>query len=176
MRDLLFIRPAFVKPRRWERMLRSSQADATNDWGSKKNYYNITIKPTHVNSRTSTDIYSTNDNHIVTALKHIHSNLDKNIKVDHILKEAPLSRRSLEKRFIQIMGYPLYKSIYNLRIEKFAERLIETNMTIIETAQELGLNDTKNVARQFIQIKGLTPSDYRKKCCISNKRNWWSDY
>lgn len=132
-----------------------------------KCFHNITVKPTHVNTRPSTDIYSTNDNHIVSALKYIHLNIDKNLKVDQVLKEVPLSRRSLEKRFIQTTGYPVYKYIYNLRIEKFAERLLETDMTIIEIAQELGLNDTKNIARQFKQIKGLTPLEYRKKYSIS---------
>ncbi|MGZ8557193.1 MAG: DNA-binding transcriptional regulator [Chitinophagaceae bacterium] len=133
----------------------------------KKSFYNITVKPTHVNTRSSTDIYSTNDNHIVSALKYIHLNIDKNLKVDQVLKEVPLSRRSLEKRFIQTTGYPVYKYIFNLRIEKFIEKLLETDMTIIEIAQELGLIDTRNIARQFKQIKGLTPLEYRKKYSIS---------
>jgi LacI family transcriptional regulator len=68
----------------------------------KKSSYNIIIKPTHIITRSSTDIYSTNDKHIVNALKYIHLNIDKNLKVDQVLKEVPLSRRSLEKRFIQI--------------------------------------------------------------------------
>jgi LacI family transcriptional regulator len=131
--------------------------------GEKKKLYNIMVKPTHINTRSSTDIYSTDDNHIVHALKYIHSNIDKNIKVDQVLREVPLSRRSLEKRFIHITGLPVYKYIYNLRIEKFVERLLETDMTVIEIAQELGLDDAKNIARQFRQIKGLTPLEYRRK-------------
>lgn len=133
----------------------------------KKNFYNIVVKPTHVNTRHSTDIYSTQDHHIVSALKYIHLNIDKNVKVEQVLKEVPLSRRSLEKRFIQTTGYPVYKYIYILRIEKFAEKLLETDMTVSEIAQELGLNDTKNIARQFKQIKGLTPVEYRKKYSIN---------
>ena len=92
----------------------------------RKSVHNITVKPTHVNTRSSTDIYSTNDDQIVSALKYIHSNIDKNLKVNQVLKEVPLSRRSLEKRFIQTTGFPVYKYIYNLRIEKFIERLLET--------------------------------------------------
>ena len=130
---------------------------------NKKYFYDIIVKPTHVNTRSSTDIYSTNDNYIVSALKYIHSNVDKNLKVDQVLKDVLLSRRSLEKRFIRTTGYPVYKYIYNLRIEKFAEKLLETNMTITEIAQELGLSDAKNIARQFKQIKGVTPLEYRKK-------------
>jgi LacI family transcriptional regulator len=72
----------------------------------------------------------------------------------------------LEKRFIQTTGYPVYKYIYNLRIEKFVQKLVKTDMTVIEIAQELGFSDTKNIARQFKQIKGLSPLEYRKKFSI----------
>jgi LacI family transcriptional regulator len=131
--------------------------------GDNKRFYNITVKPTHVNTRASSDIYSTNDAHIVSALKYIHLNMDKKLKVEQVLRQVPLSRRSLEKRFIKTTGYPVYRYIYNLRMEKFAEWLLETKMTVIEIAQELGFNDTKNIARQFKHIKGLTPLEYREK-------------
>ncbi|MDO1448968.1 DNA-binding transcriptional regulator [Rhodocytophaga aerolata] len=131
------------------------------------NPYNIVVKPTQLITRQSTDIYATNDKYIVSALKYIHQNVDKNLKVEQVLKEVPLSRRSLEKRFFQITGYPVYEYIYNLRIEKFTQKLLETDMTIFEIALDLGLNDSKNIARQFKQLKGLTPVEYRKNHLIS---------
>jgi LacI family transcriptional regulator len=130
--------------------------------GRTKKKYNIIVKPTHIITRASTDIYASGDEHIVNALKYIHLNIDKNLKVNHVLKEIPLSRRSMEKRFIQITGYPVYKYIYNLRIEKFIQKLVETDMTITEIALELGLDNTKNISRLFKQIKGVTPLAYRK--------------
>jgi len=129
----------------------------------KTNSDNIIVKPTHIITRASTDIYSTDDELIVKTLKYIHLNIDKNIKVDQVLKEVPLCRRSLEKRFIITTGYPVYKYIYQLRIEKFMKKLLETDMTITEIAHELGFEDTKNISRQFKQMKGLTPLEYRKK-------------
>src|SRR6185437_10546121 len=109
----------------------------------KRSSDNIVIKPMQIITRSSTDIYSTNDKEIVSALKYIHLNIHKNLKVYHVLKQVPLSRRVLEKRFIQVTGYPIYKYIYNVRIEKFMEKLIATDMTITEISYELGLNDTK---------------------------------
>ena len=85
------------------------------------------------------------------------------------MKEVPLSRRSLEKRFIQTTGYPVYEYIYNQRIEKFTQKLLETDMTIFEIALDLGLNDSKNIARQFKQIKGITPVAYRKKYLVAKQ-------
>ena len=129
----------------------------------KTNSDNIIVKPTHIITRASTDIYSTNDELIVKTLKYVHLNIDKNIKVGQVLKEVPMCRRSLEKRFIITTGYPVYKYIYQLRIEKFMKKLLETDMTITEIAHELGFEDTKNISRQFKQMKGLTPLEYRKK-------------
>jgi LacI family transcriptional regulator len=123
----------------------------------------VVVKATQIVTRHSTDIFASKDKYIVTALKYIHGNLDKNLKVNQVLREVPLSRRSLEKRFFLTTGYPVYEYIYNQRIEKFTQKLLETDMTIFEIAMELGLSDSKNIARQFKQIKGITPMEYRKK-------------
>ncbi|HEY5916518.1 MAG TPA: DNA-binding transcriptional regulator [Chryseolinea sp.] len=123
----------------------------------------VIVKPTQVVTRQSTDVFASKDKYVVNALKYIHGNLDKNLKVDQVLREVPLSRRSLEKRFMLTTGYPVYEYIYNQRIEKFTQKLLETDMTIFEIALDLGLSDSKNIARQFKQIKGVTPMEYRKK-------------
>jgi LacI family transcriptional regulator len=131
---------------------------------------NIIIKPSRIITRASTDIYSTNDHHIVTALKFIHANIHTNLSVADVLRQVPLSRRSLEKRFMVITGYPVYKYVFNLRMDKFVEQLRETDMSVTEIAQELGMNDIKNLSRQFKQIKGMTPLAYRKKYTIRKDR------
>ena len=129
----------------------------------------IVVKPTQVVTRHSTDVFASKDKYVVNALKYIHGNLDKNLKVDQVLREVPLSRRSLEKRFMLTTGYPVYEYIYNQRIEKFTQKLLETDMTIFEIALDLGLSDSKNIARQFKQIKGVTPMEYRKKHVVAKQ-------
>lgn len=129
----------------------------------------IIVKPTQVVTRHSTDVFASKDKYVVNALKYIHGNLDKNLKVDQVLKEVPLSRRSLEKRFMMTTGYPVYEYIYNQRIEKFTQKLLETDMTIFEIALDLGLSDSKNIARQFKQIKGVTPMEYRRKHVVAKQ-------
>jgi LacI family transcriptional regulator len=63
---------------------------------------------------------------------------------------------------LEVTGMPVYKYIANLRIEKMAEKLISTDKTIFEIALDMGLQDSKNIARQFRQVMGHTPVDYRK--------------
>jgi LacI family transcriptional regulator len=126
-------------------------------------FEDIVVKPTQVITRQSTDIYATEDDYIASSLKYIHRNIDKNLQVEDVVKQVPLSRRSLEKRFQHVTGYPIYKYIYNLRIEKFTQKLLETDLTVFEIALDLGLNDSKNIARQFRQVKGCNPIEYRKR-------------
>jgi len=128
-----------------------------------KHFYDVVVRPTQVITRHSTDIYATNDDHIASSLKYIHQNIDKNLHVDEVVKQVPLSRRALEKRFLEITGYPIYKYIFNLRIEKFTQKLLDTDMSVFEIALDMGLGDSKNIARQFRQAKGCSPSAYRNK-------------
>lgn len=127
------------------------------------NAYDIVVKPIQVVTRQSTDIYATHDDYIASSLKFIHQNIDKNLQVDDVVRQVPLSRRALEKRFLEITGYPIYKYIANLRIEKFSQKLLETDLAVFEIALDMGLTDTKNIARQFRQVKGCTPLEYRHR-------------
>ncbi len=121
----------------------------------------IIVYPTHIITRESTDIYATEDKNISTVLKYIHQNSDKKINVPDIAKLVPLSRRLLENKFRLVTGQAIYSYILNLRIEKFAQKLLETNTPIVEIALEMDFSDYKNISRQFKNIKGCTPSEYR---------------
>ncbi|WP_025764298.1 AraC family transcriptional regulator [Dyadobacter tibetensis] len=126
-------------------------------------FYDIVVAPLQVITRHSTDIYATHDHHIASSLKYIHQNIEKNLHVDEVVKQVPLSRRALEKRFLEITGFPIYKYIFNLRIEKFTQKLLDTDMSVFEIAMDMGLTDSKNIARQFRQVKGCSPSEFRRK-------------
>lgn len=127
-----------------------------------KKHYDVYVMPTHIVTRQSTDITSADDQHIVKALKFIHQGIEEKMNVSQVLKEVPLCRRSFEKRFYDTTGSSVYKYIYHLKIQKFAERLLETEKSVFEIALELGFSMSNNVARQFKQVKGCTPTQYRK--------------
>lgn len=131
--------------------------------GEIKEPVDILVKPTQVITRQSTDIASANDIYIAQALRFIHQNIENRINVKDVLKKVPLSRRALEKRFQETTGIGVYKYIYNLQIQKFAQKLLETDKTITEIALESGFNNSKNISRQFKQVKGCTPIEYRTK-------------
>lgn len=131
--------------------------------GRAKFYRDILVPPLKVVTRNSTDIYASQDDYVAIVLDFIHKNVDQNLLVDQIVKEVPMSRRSLEKRFVEITGLPIYKYIFKLRIEKLAQKLVSSELSVFEIALEMGLPDSKNISRQFRQVMGCTPLEYRKR-------------
>jgi LacI family transcriptional regulator len=128
----------------------------------ESNRKDIVVRPTQIITRQSTDIYAANDPYVLMALKYIHQNIHQNPGVNDVLKKVPLSRRALENRFRKTIGLPIYKYIYHLRIEKFSRQLLETDKTIFEISNETGFDNSKNLSRLFKEVKGCTPSDYRR--------------
>lgn len=125
-----------------------------------RNPYNIYVKPTHIITRQSTDIFSAHDQHIVKSLKFIHQHLDDTINVSQVLKEVPLCRRSFEMRFKETTGTSVYQYINKLKIQMFSERLLNTDKSVSEIALDMGFVKSNNIARLFKQVKGCTPTQY----------------
>ena len=124
--------------------------------------YDIIVNATTIITRQSTDICATTDKQIAKALNFIHQNIENNINVEDVLKTVSISRRALEKRFLEVTDSAVYKYICLLRIRKFSDRILESEKSIYEIAIELGYNDNKNLSRLFKQIHGCTPLQYRK--------------
>jgi LacI family transcriptional regulator len=126
-------------------------------------FEDVVVSATRVVTRRSTDVYATGDNYISAALRYIHENAGGKLGVEDVIARVPLARRLLETRFRQATGTSVYSYILGTRIEKFAQRLLETDDPITDVAMEMGFPDYKNIARQFRSVKGCTPTEYRDR-------------
>lgn len=133
-----------------------------NDEGGGS-YEDVVLQPVNIVNRLSTDFYSTTDAHIHTALKFIHQNFVNDISVSDIVKQVPLSRRLLEIRFKEVTQQSIHKYIFNLRMERFAQLLLASDEPIAEVAAQVGINNLKNLSRQFKALKNVSPNEYRKE-------------
>jgi LacI family transcriptional regulator len=131
--------------------------------GKVKKPQNIMVMPTYIVTRQSTDITAAHDSDIAVALNYIHKNFENNINVSNVLIQVPISRRSLEKRFLHVTGTSVYQYIFKLRMQRFSQQLLESDRRISEIALDAGFTLTNNISRQFRQIYGCTPGEYRKK-------------
>lgn len=125
----------------------------------------ILIKPTYVEVRHSTDIMVIEDDEVLNAMHFIRNNLRQLITVDDVVDGTYLSRRSLERRFIQTLGRSIHNEIYRIKIECISKMLIETNMAQLQIAHLNGFNSLDNLRRFFHRRVGLTPLEYRKQHC-----------
>ena len=123
----------------------------------------IVLQPLSVVERLSSSLFATNDKEVLMALRYIHANLDSKISVSDILNCVPISRRLLETRFKNMTGMTIYNYISLKRINRFAQLLLSTNDSISEIAARLDECDTKSISRRFKELKGCTPSEYRRK-------------
>ena len=123
----------------------------------------IVLRPLSVIERLSSSLFVTNDKEVLMALKYIHANIDSKISVSDILDWVPISRRLLENRFKKMTGMTIYNYISAKRIGRFAQLLLSSNDSISDIAAKLDECDTKSISRRFKELKGCTPSEYRRK-------------
>lgn len=123
----------------------------------------IVLQPLHVVTRESSNLITTKDIQVHQALTYIHSNLDHKILVTDVLEQVAMSRRLLEQRFLKATGKTIYQYISEQRIDHFARLLLETQDSIGNLAARMDEPDPKSMSRRFKELKGCTPSAYRKK-------------
>ena len=126
------------------------------------NPQDIVIEPMNIVNRLSTDYYPTSDPHILTVLNYIHRHLSNPLSVDDLVTLVPLSRRLLEIRFRQATRQSIHQYISTLRMERFAQLLQATSDPVSDVATQVGIDNIKNLSRQFKLAKGCTPQAYRK--------------
>ncbi|WP_446785674.1 substrate-binding domain-containing protein [Macellibacteroides fermentans] len=125
--------------------------------------FNIVVNPLIIERRKSTEKYAVWDKNIRTILNYIEKNYANHLSVEELVKQVPLSRRVLEKKFKEETGESLYQYIQNYRIDQFTRLLITTDYSLFEAALQSGFENYKNVSRIFRKYKSLSPAEYRKR-------------
>ena len=129
----------------------------------------IIIKPVRIVPRASTERFAVSDKYIGQILHYIDNNYQNSLSIDDLIQMVPFSRRVLEKKFKKETGTSIYQYLQELRIEKFADLLITTDLPLVEAAAKSGFTDYKNISRIFIKTKEMTPFQYRKHFTPKNK-------
>ncbi len=121
------------------------------------------IPPEGVISRQSTDILAIDDEVVVHALRYIQTHAFHDIAVKDILREVPVSRRSLEIQFQKYLGRSPAEEIRRVRLEKGKDMLSRTDLPIGEIALACGFSNATRFGVAFRKRFQQTPLEYRKK-------------
>jgi LacI family transcriptional regulator len=120
------------------------------------------VAPIEVVTRQSTDVLAVDDADVAAALRHIRQNAVKGLSVKQLLEEVPVNRRTLERRFISVLGHTPLEEIRRIRMER-AKVLLQTDLPIYEVASQCGFATPEYMATSFLQAMGMTPTAYRRQ-------------
>ena len=122
----------------------------------------LLIPPHGVASRQSTDFLAIDDPMIVRALRFIQNHTQHGIGVDDILREVPLSRRSLEIQFKSYLGRTPAEEIRRVQLDRAKELLLNRDLSITEVALSAGFSNATRFGIAFRKKFGTTPRNFRK--------------
>jgi LacI family transcriptional regulator len=123
----------------------------------------VVIEPTHIAKRQSTDFMAIEDEEVARAITYIHQNSNTLLQVRDVVEQTSLSRNILQKRFKKITGSTISREIRRVCINRIAEMLLNTNMSVSDIALSIGFSSSDHISRYFRKSKGISPSAYRKK-------------
>jgi len=102
-----------------------------------------------------------NKNIIKKIIDYIENNLDGQLNLDEIAKEAGYSKFHLNRVFSECVGCTIYKYIQMRRLTVAAEELVYTKKPIIEISYEANYNSQQSFTFAFRQLYGCPPQEYR---------------
>jgi len=121
------------------------------------------IAPLGVRKRVSTDVMAVADRHVADAVAFIRDNAHRNIGVDDLLGAVPLSRRVLEARFRQALNRSPHQEILRVRTDAARDLLLQTEMSLSQISDALGIRHPEYLSVFFKKQTGLTPREYRDR-------------
>jgi len=129
----------------------------------KDTYDDVMFMPMGTVTRQSTDIRAIHDEDVAEAIRFIHNNAKRDIRVEEVVNATAISVRSLQLRFKKIVGRGISQHIRMIRIQQLAHQIIHSNQPISVIAMELDFHDINHVSRIFRREMGISPLEYRKK-------------
>jgi LacI family transcriptional regulator len=122
----------------------------------------ISIAPRDLVVRASTEKWAVSDPDVARALGLIHERASSVLHVEEVVRQLPLSRRTLERRFQRVMGHSIYDEILRARVFRAQHLLSATDWSIKRIALETGFAYPEHLAAVFKARVGRSPREYRK--------------
>ena len=96
-------------------------------------------------------------------LGHMEQHFAEPLTIADLVKIAHLSQTSLFRIFRQIMGRSPIDYLIRLRIDKAAQLLRRGPLRIKEVSEAVGFTDSNYFTRQFRNVMGVSPREYRSQ-------------
>lgn len=116
---------------------------------------NENIMKAHINHTNLSDAY------IRESIEFIETNYSRRITIKEVAGHVGLSTKYLSKLFGKYIEISPQSYLVNLRMEKAAELLKKSSLSIVEISNSVGYRDPLLFSRIFKKYKGIAPKNYR---------------
>lgn len=106
--------------------------------------------------------HSEQNDYVSFALKYIQENYKEKIVIKDISDKLNISPSYLSKIFFNHMNMTLLSYINTYRMNQAVTLIANTDMTMTEIADRIGMNDSQHFSKLFKSTIGSTPCQYRK--------------
>ena len=122
----------------------------------------IRLPPRGLIARQSTDVYAVDDELVGTALRFIAEHCEQPIKVSDIASAVATTRRTLERRFRDVLGRSINEELNRLRLERAKRFLMESDIAIKTVAAQCGFGSATQMGIVFRRLENASPTEYRQ--------------
>jgi len=106
------------------------------------------------------DLYASQPlNHV---LEHIAQNLCEKITQSEMAEISGFTPSAFSRAFDEHTGLPFVRYVNRLRIERACELLMKSDQGVTEICYEVGFSNLSNFNRQFLALKGMCPTAFRR--------------
>lgn len=95
-------------------------------------------------------------------LEYVHQHFLEKITLEELARKFGVSIPYISRYFKKNVGKGFLDYLHELRIERAAGMLKSTNMSVIDISVEVGFESYRTFSRVFRELKGQTPTEYRK--------------
>ena len=121
------------------------------------------VRPRRIVPQVSEQVVESVDEQLVArATGYVEANMQRSeLTVEELSQELAMSRGHLYKRLTQLTGLTPVEFIRTIRLQRAAQLLERSGMSVAEVAYAVGFNNPKYFSRYFKEAYGLLPSAYR---------------
>ena len=101
--------------------------------------------------------------HFTKVINYIHTHYASKLSIDELAKISHLSQSQLTRRFRKLFGSAPHEYIMRVRVDAARTLLEVSHRTISDIAMEVGFTDHSHFIRSFKQLRGITPTQYRRR-------------
>lgn len=122
----------------------------------------IRIPPQGIVTRRSTDITAIADARAARGLRYIWDHYTENIGPDQVAARCGISRRTLDRHFMDALGRTVASEITRYRFKQARDLLVAKDLTVADISQRVGFRTPQYFGYVFRRHFGMTPQSYRE--------------